>query len=124
MGFVKMVAMDNLQRKNVEREVVKAVDQESHIITDGHRCYKVLNKIVEKHSPEVVKPKQAMKKLPWVHTTIANSKRRFLGVYHSVNDKYLQNYLNEFTYKLNRSDFARDSFDGLFNVALSGVWNQ
>lgn len=118
MGFVKMVAMDDLQKESVEYEIVKAVDSDSYVITDKHRSYSVLKHLVVEHVPEVVKSNEAMKKLPWVHTTIANAKRKFLGVYHSVNDKYLQNYLNEFVYKLNRSDFKRDRFDGLFKIAV------
>ena len=123
MGFVKMVAMDNLQENGVAFEIIKAVDTDSYVISDKHASYSVLKQLVIKHTPEVVASKDAMKKLPWVHTTIANAKRKFLGTYHSVNDKYLQNYLNEFVYKLNRSDFKRDQFEGLFNVAVNKKWN-
>ncbi|MFA6152539.1 MAG: IS1595 family transposase [Chitinophagaceae bacterium] len=123
MGFVKMVAMDGLKENGIAYEIVKAVDRNSMVISDKYPSYSVLKELVVKHAPEVVESKDAMKKLPWVHTTISNAKRKFLGTYHSVNDKYLQNYLNEFVYKLNRSDFTRDQFEGLFNVAVSKTWN-
>ncbi len=123
MGFVKMVAMDNLKEEGISYEVSKSVERNSVVLSDKFPSYSILNSIVKRHEPEVVEGKDAMKKLPWVHTTISNAKRKFLGIYHSVNDKYLQNYLNEFVYKLNRSDFNRDQFDGLFNVAVSRRWN-
>ncbi len=40
--------------------------------------------------------------LKWVHIIIANAKRTLLGIYHKIKGKYLQLYLDEFTYKLNR----------------------
>ena len=123
MGFVKMVAMDNLQEDSVAFEVANGVDTDSNVVTDKHPSYNVLKELVIGHKAEVVAPKEAMRKLPWVHTVIANAKRKFLGIYHSINDKYLQNYLDEFVYKLNRNDFQRDPFDGIFKVAIRGVWS-
>jgi hypothetical protein len=35
----------------------------------------------------------------------------------------MQNYLNEFTYKLNRRTFSTDLFDRLITCGLSGTWN-
>lgn len=65
-----------------------------------------------------------MEKLPWVHTMISNSKKMLLGVHHSVGEKYLQNYLNEFCYKLNRRNFEyRDNFDGLLLVCGGTTWD-
>jgi len=49
--------------------------------------------------------------LNWVHTAISNPKKNLLGIYHVVSEKYLQSYLNEFAYKLNRRYFG----DKLFN---------
>jgi ISXO2-like transposase domain len=55
-----------------------------------------------------------------VHTIIANAKRTLLGIFHSIKDKYLQLYLNEFCYKLNRRGQRDKIFDLLsFSAAKS-----
>lgn len=48
----------------------------------------------------------------WVNTSIANLKRFILGIYHVVKQKYLQYYLDEFCYKLNRR-YSKDLFQNL-----------
>jgi hypothetical protein len=58
--------------------------------------------------------------LKWVHIAIANAKRNFLGIYHKIKGKYLQNYLNEFVYKLNRRYFKDAMFDRLI---IASVFN-
>jgi hypothetical protein len=47
------------------------------------------------------------------HIAISNAKRTFLGTYHKIKAKYLQNYLNEFAYKLNHSYFGEQLFNRL-----------
>jgi len=67
----------------------------------------------------VVKPGEAMETLPWVHTVIANCKRELLCTYHSIGRVYLQAYLNEFCYKLNRRNFDTDLFDRLLICSVA-----
>ena len=54
------------------------------------------------HQSEIVKPHEAMEKLPWVHILIGNAKSFIRGTYHGVSHKHLQSYLNEFCYRFNR----------------------
>ncbi len=63
--------------------------------------------------PRLVKPTDAGKVLPWVHTMISNAKRTLLGAHHMVSKKYVQNYLDEFCYKVNRRYFGEELFDRL-----------
>jgi hypothetical protein len=122
MGFVKMVTMDNLNSKGINFEVQRNVEQKSTIISDGFRAFAGLNKVVDKHLPEVTPSAEAHLKLPWVHTQIANVKRQLLGTHHSINRKYLQNYLNEFCYKLNRRNFESDMFDRFILAGANDTW--
>jgi len=46
--------------------------------------------------------KSSKETLKSVHTTISNTKRNLLGSYHKIKNKYLQQYQNEFSKKLNR----------------------
>ncbi len=101
MGYVKMEVLDDLGSFNINNSVSSNIDKDSHIITDSWRGYSKLKDVVEQHTPMIVKPKESMEKLPWVHTIISNCKRELLGVHHSIGKEYLQLYLNEFCYKLN-----------------------
>ena len=120
MGFVKMVTMDDLSAIGINYEIKKSINTDSHVITDGYQGYASLP---IDHTSMVVPQKEAHKKLPWVHTVISNAKRLFLGTHHSVNKKYLQNYLNEFTYKLNRRSFQTDLFDRMITCSIGDTWN-
>ena len=59
--------------------------------------------------------------LRWVHIAISNAKRNFLGNYHKIKGKYLQLYLNEFVYKLNRRYFEEKLFDRLVIAGITGL---
>ncbi|TVR76610.1 MAG: hypothetical protein EA409_13130 [Saprospirales bacterium] len=58
---------------------------------------------------------------PWVHITISNSKRLLLGIHHSINSSYLQNYLDEFCIKFNKS-YMSNIFERLLVAPLSTTW--
>jgi len=123
MGFAKMVVMDDLTATGINYEVGKSISPSSIIVSDGYRSYAGLSQVVEKHIAMVVPQKEAHIKLPWVHTVIANSKRNLLGVHHSIGKQFLQNYLNEFTYKLNRRTFTSDLFDRMIVAGVNDTWN-
>ena len=69
--------------------------------TDGYSSYKVLDATF-KHLSDIVRPDEAMKKLPWVHILLGNVKNFIRGTYHGVSHKHLQSYLSEFCYRFNR----------------------
>ncbi|MFN8134987.1 MAG: transposase, partial [Bacteroidales bacterium] len=62
------------------------------------------------------------KTLPWVHIAISNAKRTLLGIYHKIKGKYLQLYLDEFCYKLNRRYFGERLFDRLTIAMTDNYW--
>jgi transposase-like protein len=123
MGYVKMVVMDDLTSDGINYEIMKGVDENSNVLTDGYRGYNKVIDVVNTHTKMIVKPKEGHKKLPWVHTIIANSKRQLLGVHHSIGKEYLQGYLNEFCYKLNRRNFESDLFDRMLICGSQDTWN-
>lgn len=51
--------------------------------------------------------------------TISNAKRNFVGTYYKIKKKYLQLYLNEFVYKLNRKYFGDRIFDRLLIASIT-----
>ena len=122
LGFAKMIVMDDLSGTGINYTVSQSISPSSIVISDGYRGYSGLNEIVEQHNAMVVPQKEAHIKLPWVHTVIANSKRNLLGVHHSIGKEFLQNYLNEFTYKLNRRTFKSDLFDRMIVAGAHDTW--
>ena len=123
MGYAKMLVMNELKANDIDQEVEMAINPAATVLTDGYTGYVGLKDIVFEHMPMVVPPKEAHIKLPWVHTVISNAKRGILGIHHSVTKEYLQNYLNEFCYKLNRRNFKTDLFDRMIIAAISDTWN-
>src|ERR1039457_646047 len=122
MGFVKMQVMDDLSSIGINYEVQKSVKKSATVITDGYRGFSSLDEVVSEHKPMVVTPNEVHNKLPWVHTVIANAKRLFLGIHHSIGKEYLQNYLNEYCYKLNRRNFTSDLFDRMIIAGANDTW--
>ena len=44
--------------------------------------------------------------LHWLHIIISNAKAFILGTYHGLSKKYLQSYLDEYSFRFNRRDFG------------------
>ena len=122
MGFVKMIVIDDLKRTGINYEVQKHISPTSVVISDSFSSFNEIGTLVKEHNAMVIPGKEAMQKLPWVHTVIANAKRNLLGTHHSINRQYLQNYLNEFCYKVNRRTFTSDLFDRMIVAGAHDTW--
>ncbi|PZX61196.1 transposase-like zinc ribbon protein [Algoriphagus ratkowskyi] len=117
-GFFKMKVLPNVSADSVERFVQKTIDRESVLFTDKNPAYINLEKMVESHI-QIKSSKDSTKaNLPWVHVAISNLKKNLLGIYHMVSEKHLQNYLNEFVYKLNRRYFGEQLFNRLIIASV------
>lgn len=121
--FFKMFHMEDLKRESINEKVFRYVKLSSHIKSDAYRGYTDLKQLLEKHTAKVIPSKRGHIELPWVHCSIGNLKRWINGIFHHVSDIYLQNYLDEFTYTLNRRDFKKP-FDHLLNACLVRPWGQ
>jgi len=121
LKFIKMKVMDNLEADNVNEKLEDSVHKDSSAKTDGYGSYAKLKKIIKGHDRQVIPAKQAHKKLPWVHTIIGNAKKIIRGIHHSVSREYLQNYLNEFSYKVNRR-FFHSILDRSLIMAANHQW--
>jgi len=120
---LKMTVMDKLTNEAINFEVQNQIDAKATILTDGYRGYSKLKNVIEKHEVVIVADKTKVDKVfPWVHRAISNSKRLLVGIHHSVNSKYTQNYLDEFCYKFNRRYFGEKLFDRLLIASVSTTW--
>ena len=102
LRYVKMLVVDNLKSDTIQKKVEENIQTDSLVKTDNYKGYKNLDELVWSHQSKTVKPKDAAKVLPWVHTMISNAKRNLLGIHHMISKKYYQDYLDEFCYKVNR----------------------
>lgn len=98
----KMKALTSYQSVEIDDIVKSSVAKDSVLFTDKSSSYLNLSQYVEMHISEKSTKETTNGMLRWVHIAISNAKRNLLGIYHSVKDIYLQNYLDEFCYKLNR----------------------
>lgn len=124
VGYLKMVVMEDLKSKTINKEVEKAIDKEATVLSDGYTGYAKLKEVISSHYV-VVEPNKQKSALvfPWVNRTISNAKKVLLGVHHNcMNQQYLQNYLDEFCYKFNRRYFGDMLSDRLMIAALETTW--
>ena len=121
LGLIKMKVIHSLKMKGVTPKLNRHVTKGSTMISDGSNSYNALGKSQE-HHPQAVNPKESSKLLPWVHKTMSNAKSLLLDVHHRIDDDFLENYLNEFCYKLKRRYF-KNPFDRVMIAAVSYRWN-
>ena len=117
--YVKMVVMENMKSETVEKIVQENIDYNSVVKTDRYTSYNKIKDHVWSHKARKVTASDVEKALPWVHTMISNAKRSLLGVHHMISKKYMQDYLDEFCYKVNRRYFGENMFDRLLIACVS-----
>lgn len=117
--FVKMIVIDDLKGQTIGDKVSENIKYDTVVKTDNYSSYSKLKDQVWCHIPQKVSPKEAGKVLPWVHTMIANAKRTLLGIHHMISNKYSQNYLDEFCYKVNRRNLGDQLFDRLLIACVT-----
>jgi hypothetical protein len=119
--YFKMKLMETQKAESVNDLIMETVTSESIVFSDMATNYTDIHKFVEDHIVEKSSKGTTKKTLRWVHIAISNAKRNFLGVYHKINANYLQNYLDEFVYKLNRRH-GQDLFERVFVAAVFPYW--
>lgn len=121
--FLKMTVVQSLSKKDIAYEVPNMVHHSATVMTDGRRCYTPIKEIAKEHQVKIIRDKkQVCQAFPWVHIAISNAKKKIKGIHHHVKNEYMQNYLNEFTYKYNRRFFKHLTFDRLIIAILSASW--
>ena len=122
--YVKMVVVEDLKGETLDKTFKKNINELSVVKTDNYSSYSNIKDYAWRHVARKVKPEEAGKVLPWVHTMIANAKRTLLGVHHMVSKKYIQYYLDEFCYKVNRRNAGEKLFDRLLIASVSANYHE
>lgn len=119
--YFKAKVLDSHNSEAINEMVKESIDETSIVFTDKSKSYVDIADFVELHVTEKSDKNTTKTSLKWVHLTISNAKRNLLGNYHKIKRKYLQLYLNEFIYKLNRRYFGEHIFDRLVIANITGL---
>ena len=96
----------------------------STLITNVVRYSRFTTKLSDRVHKTAICPKCStpVTELPWVYIAISNAKRNLLNNFPHVGINYLQNYPDEFTYRLNRRYFGERLFEHLLIACISFCW--
>jgi len=119
--FFKAKVLAGHDGNEIDQVVQEAIDDQSIVFTDKSASYVDIAEFVELHVMEKSSKETTKETLKWVHIAISNAKRNLLGNYHKIKRKYLQLYLNEFVYKLNRRYFGDRLFERLVIANITGL---
>jgi len=120
--YFKMAVLKSHEKEEINELIQDHLSESAIVFSDKSTSYVNIEDIVEIHIIEKSNKETTKTTLKWVHIAISNAKRNFLGVYHKIKGKYLQNYLNEFCYKLNRRYFGERLFDRLTLAVAKSYW--
>lgn len=120
--YFKMQVLTSHEKEEINNLLEENFDECSIVFSDKSTSYVDISDFVEIHVTEKSDKITTKTTLKWVHIAISNAKRNLLGIYHKIKGKYLQNYLNEFCYKLNRRYFGERLFDRLTLAVAKNYW--
>lgn len=116
-----MKVLSGQEAKDINDVVAESLDEKTIVFSDKAKNFLDIANNVEGHVTEYSDEHTNKTTLKWVHIAISNAKRMFLGIYHWFHGSRLQNYLNEFCYKLNRRYFGDRKFDRLATAIASSL---
>ncbi|MBN2267307.1 MAG: IS1595 family transposase [Candidatus Babeliaceae bacterium] len=119
-GFMAVEAVDVISKETVRDFLQNHLKVGQTVRTDA---FPALNSVKEMHyhQKKVVPAEEISKWLPLVHVVIGNLKKFLNGTFHGVSLKYLQEYLDEFSYRFNRRFWEPELPLRLLNACLSHV---
>ena len=120
--YFKMKVLYDHKADTINDVVEESFEEKSIVFSDKSTSYVNISDYVEIHMTEKSDNNVTKTTLKCVHIAISNTKRTLLGVFHKIKGKYLQLYLNEFCYKLNRRYFADRVFDRLALAVAKSYW--
>lgn len=108
-------------KTETKTETETDTEKTSWLLGEGNWLYSVESYITAKPAEYYLQALTKTAKLPpWASLTIRNVPKVLLGIHpNPINDKYIQNYLDEFCCKFNRKYFDDKLSERLPNVAIS-----
>lgn len=113
--FLKMKKAKDVRKKTVQTFAENFFAKDAVIHTDGFRSF--VSALCDfDHRPRLYDTNSGT--LRWLHIVISNAKAFILGTFHGLPSKYLDSYLNEFSFRFSRRALGAKLFDHLC-VALA-----
>jgi len=107
IGRIRLRHIPDLNRATLHGFIAEAIEPGSTVQTDGLQAYRDLQGYVHDRQVQKRQPEQAAHLLPRAHRVISLLKRWLLGTHQgAVGSDYLQDYLDEFTFRFNRRTSA------------------
>jgi predicted nucleic-acid-binding Zn-ribbon protein len=119
--YFKAKVLADHTAQGVDVAIGESLGERAIVFTDKSTSYVDIADYVELHVSERSNKETTEDTLKWVHIFISNAKRNLLGNYHKIKGKYLQAYLDEFVYKLNRRYFGERIFDRIVIAGITGL---
>ena len=119
-GFMAVETVDVISKKTVREFLQKHLKEGQTVRTDGFPALSPVSEVHD-HQKKVVPAEESTNWLPLVHVVIGNLKKFLNGTFHGVSMKYLQEYLDEFSYRFNRRFWEPELPLRLLNACLSHV---
>lgn len=119
--YFKAKVMSDHSAEDIDQTLKNAISKEKSIVfSDKSTSYINIADYVDIHMTEKSSEETTKETLKWVHIAIGNAKRD-LQKFHKIKGKYLQLYLNEFIYRLNRRYFGDKIFDRLVIAIITAT---
>ena len=107
IGRIRLRHIPDTNRVTLHGFITQSIEPGSTVISDGLQAYRELAGYVHKRQIQKHQPAEAEHLLPRVHRVISLLKRWLLGTHQgAVAHDYLQDYLDEFTFRFNRRTSA------------------
>lgn len=121
-GFVAMKMLQSTSANDLLEFLEARVDVAQHIKTDGWQAHHTaLRKFACTYQAVVCSGPSGCIELPVVHRTISLLKTFLMGTYYGVAQKYLQPYLQEFSFRFNRRDTHSPLWLSLVRACVFGL---
>lgn len=107
IGRIRLRHIADINRATLHGFIGESIEPGSTVVSDGLQAYRELEGYVHERQIQKHQPADAGHLLPRVHRVISLLKRWLLGTHQgAIDPDYLQDYLNEFTFRFNRRKSA------------------
>jgi transposase-like protein len=107
IGRIRLRHIADTNRATLHGFIGESIEPGSTVVSDGLQAYRELEGYVHQRQIQKNQPAGAEHLLPRVHRVISLLKRWLLGTHQgAIDHEYLQDYLDEFTFRFNRRKSA------------------
>ncbi len=116
-GYLRFKVLPRMNRQTLNPVIEKMIIPGAKIKTDGLRSYLSLSQKGYQHQRILANQTNILESMRWLHTMVSNAKALIGGTFHGLDSKYLQSYLDEFSYRFNR----RHMLDRIFERCITAM---